>query len=197
MINTGLKISSDYKRPASGDKILGTSSGSAHRTWVQWGDQAAHQAGSRTRLTMCQGLKGSWRTVEVWHCETQKSHWWRCSLCCNENARTEGAMKRNWGLAMSEARRGHWWRYTSTAEEIPVSWRCQDHEVTTKNTSRCRVELASAYKTSCVCYRCQSPEDHEWAPDARQGAAELGGTMQDLGWIKHDVFLCLGSSLLE
>lgn len=56
----------------------------------------------------------------------------------------------------------------STAEEIPVSWRCQDHEVTTKNSSRCRVELPQPTRQA-VCYGCQSPEDHEWAPDARQG----------------------------
>lgn len=100
MISTGLKISSDYERPASGDENFWDLS--------PVGEPSCTPSWQQNMVNNVSGLKGSWRTVEGWHCETQESHW--CSLCCNGNARTEGAMKRNWGLAMSEARRGHWWR---------------------------------------------------------------------------------------
>lgn len=58
---------------------------------------------------------------------------------------------------MSEARRGHWKRYGPNFSGHSSILESQEKEMTTEDSSRYKVKLASAYKTSC--YGRQSPEE--------------------------------------
>jgi hypothetical protein len=57
--------------------------------------------------------------------EAIEGHWWKCSLSCSWQLRTERVMQRIWGLApWREPMRGHWWSLVVAEDpsllEMPV-----------------------------------------------------------------------------
>jgi len=81
-----------------------------------------------------EGMESSWG-LALW--EARRGHWWRCSLSGSWRPRTE----ENLSLTpWREPVRGYWWNCSPVAVEDPAFWRCQDHRMTTKNSSSCRIE---------------------------------------------------------